>query len=141
MEAEEFQRLGSLPGFLCALALQEPAAFPLCTDLCTKNQKLVTAAMWKIQLIWEEDLGTERSLKGTQRARVPRTVCALLSLLLHAMLCCTKINLLAPGERCWHHRALLPTAWHGSRGKSRDRAAGRRCAANERVLSSMKGIT
>lgn len=108
MEAEEFQSLGSLPGFLCALALQEPAAFPLRADLCTKNHRLVITAMWKIQLIWEEDLGTGRSLKGTQRVRVPRTGCALLSLLLHAVLCCMKINLLAPGERCWHHRALLP---------------------------------
>lgn len=34
VEAEEFQRMGSLPAFLCALALQGPAAFPLATDLC-----------------------------------------------------------------------------------------------------------
>lgn len=66
MEAEEFQRPGSLPGFLCALALQEPAAFPLCTDLCTKNQKLVTAAMWKIQLICIPSRGRPRDREESE---------------------------------------------------------------------------
>lgn len=87
----------------------------------------------------EECEGEAGVLKGTQRARVPRTVGALLSLLLHAVLCCMKINLLSPGERCWHHHALLPSAWHRSGGESRVRAAGRRSAANGRVLSSVKG--